>query len=78
MRQQYPTLSKRQTYYFMNKIPMQSRRVYEAVKKIVDPMPENKFDFTELMNTLFFSKDILLRTGYFHLKTLTEQNQNYR
>jgi hypothetical protein len=52
----------------MQQIPLQSRRVYDAVKKVVDPMPEKKFNFSELMNTLFFSKDILLRTGYFHLK----------
>ncbi len=78
MSNNYPALSKRQTYYFMSKIPLQSRRVYEAVKRIVDPMPENGFDFADLMNTLFFSKDILMRTGYFHLKTLTDKNQNYR
>jgi hypothetical protein len=64
----YPDFSKRQTYFFMQQIPLQSKRVYEAVKQVVDPMPENKFSFSELMNTLFFSKDILLRTGYFHLK----------
>jgi hypothetical protein len=64
----YPDFSKRQTYFFMQQIPLQSRRVYDAVKRVVDPMPENKFSFSELMNTLFFSKDILLRTGYFHLK----------
>jgi hypothetical protein len=78
MSQRYPNLSKRQVYYFMSKIPLQSRRVYDAVKRIVDPMPETHFDFSELMNTLFFSKDILMRTGYFHLKTLTDKNQNYK
>lgn len=74
----YPVLSKRQTYYFMNQIPLQSRRVFDAVKKLVDPMPEKTFDFSNLMNTLFFSKDILLRTGYFHLKTSLDKNTNYK
>jgi hypothetical protein len=68
MKQVYPDFSKRQTYFFMQQIPLQSRKVYNAVKQVIDPMPEKSFNFTKFMNQLFFSKDILLRTGYFHLK----------
>lgn len=70
----FPKIPKAKVYYLITLIPKQSRRVATAVRTDLDKQPDKTFDFNAFMRHLFFSKDILRRTGYFHLKTLIENN----
>jgi hypothetical protein len=70
----FPKLSKKQVYYYIAMFPMQSAIVTNKVRSILNPMAENSFDFSVFMNKLFWSKDIHVRAGYFHIKTLLEKN----
>ena len=67
-------LTKKQAYYYISMFPYQSAIVTEKVKRILNPMNEKNFDFAVFMNKLFWSKDIHVRAGYFHIKTLLEKN----
>jgi hypothetical protein len=69
----YPKISKKQCYYYLNQFPYQSQKVIKAVKKVLDPLNEKNFDFNALMNYLFWSKDILLKMGYYHFKVQLEK-----
>lgn len=74
--QRYPEMTKKQTFYFISLFPKQSGRVKSAVLTIVNAMPDNSYSFNELMNKLFWSKNINARTGYFHFRTLLQRNNS--
>jgi hypothetical protein len=62
----YKELSKALVYHMVRKFPEQSSGVKKAVIKKIHHW-NGPWDFNMFMNSLFFSKDILLRTGYYHL-----------
>ena len=70
----FPKIPKAKVYYLITLMPKQSKRIATAVRSDLDKHPEKNVDFNAFMRGLFFSKDILRRTGYFHLKTLIENN----
>jgi hypothetical protein len=72
----YPSISKKQTLYFVSLFPFQSHRVKSEVLKLVNTKTDNNFDFNDLMSKLFWSKNINARAGYFHLRTLLQRNNS--
>lgn len=74
MAMSFPKTTKQQTQFYLRRIPFQSRKVYYAVTKKINPIKEHEFDFNKFMNELFFSNDILLRTAYYHIKVQLDKN----
>lgn len=64
----YPSITKIQAYQLVKQFPSQSQRVSDAVKRLLYSW-RGEWNFDAFMRTLFFSKDILLRTGYYHFNT---------
>jgi hypothetical protein len=71
----FPRLTKKQAFYLTTTFPHQSPKVISAVRQELNKTHESKFDFNEFMGKLFWSKDILKRTGYYHMKTALEKNK---
>jgi hypothetical protein len=74
--QRYPELTKKQTFYFISLFPNQSSRVKSAVLTIVNSISDKSYSFNDLMNKLFWSKNINARAGYFHFRTLLQRNNS--
>ena len=74
--QRYPELTKKQTFYFISLFPKQSYRVKSAVITIVNSLSDKSYSFNDLMNKLFWSKNINARAGYFHFRTLLQRNNS--
>jgi hypothetical protein len=74
--QRYPELTKKQTFYFVSLFPKQSNRVKSAVITIVNSLSDKSYSFNDLMNKLFWSKNINARAGYFHFRTLLQRNNS--
>jgi|APGre2960657373_1045057.scaffolds.fasta_scaffold01165_10 hypothetical protein len=74
--QRYPELTKKQTFYFISLFPTQSNRVKSAVLTIVNSISDKSYSFNDLMNKLFWSKNINARAGYFHFRTLLQRNNS--
>jgi len=74
--QRYPELTKKQTFYFISLFPKQSNRVKSAVITIVNSLSDKSYSFNDLMNKLFWSKNINARAGYFHFRTLLQRNNS--
>lgn len=64
----FPTINKKQAYFYLNCFPRQSTKVIHAVRKRLDKIKEKDFDFNHFMNGLFWSNDIILKMGYYHYK----------
>ena len=62
----FPDLPKGTVYTMLTHFPKQSGGVTSAVRKELDNW-KGEWDFNALMTKLFWSKDILKRTGYYHL-----------
>lgn len=62
----YKDLPKGVVYALTKMFPKQSERVRRAVIKELDEW-KGEWRFDAFMRKLFYSKDILLRTGYYHL-----------
>lgn len=75
MTNKLPNLPKGAVYHLINQFPEQSARIKKAVRGDLDKMGDKNFDFNKFMNKLFWSKDILRRTGYYHFKTLLQINK---
>jgi hypothetical protein len=69
----FPTIPKARVYYLISLMPKQSQRMATAARRELDKLPEKTFNFNEFMRSLFWSKDILKRTAYYHIKTLLEK-----
>ena len=74
--QRYPELNKKTTLYFVSLFPKQSVKVKSVVLQHINAMTERNFNFNDLMNKLFWSKNINARAGYFHFRTLLQRNNN--
>lgn len=72
----YPQLNKKTTLYFLSLFPKQSTKVKSVVLQQINTMTEKNFDFNDLMNKLFWSKNINARAGYFHFRTLLQRNNH--
>jgi hypothetical protein len=72
----FPDLTKKQAFYLTTLIPLQSPKIISALRKELNKVHDSKFNFNDFMSRLFWSKDILKRTGYYHLKTALEKNKN--
>lgn len=75
MTHKFPNLPKGVVYNLIKQFPKQSARISNAVKGDLDKFADKNFDFNQFMNKLFWSKDILRRTGYYHFKTLLQINK---
>lgn len=64
----FPDLPKGAVYIMLTHFPKQSGRIASAVRKDLDKW-KGDWDFNAFMGKLFWSKDILKRTGYYHLNS---------
>lgn len=73
MTMSFPAIPKARVYYLISLMPKQSQRMATAARRELDKLSERNFDFNAFMRGLFFSKDIVKRTAYYHIKTMLEK-----